>query len=61
MTEPFNRLYLILEHEQSELNIEHLFNLRPTGKPSKPLLCVSACTEKKMNSPFLNTKCNDLS
>lgn len=60
MTEPFNRVYLILEHVQSELNIEHLFNLRPTGKPPKPLLCVSAYTEK-WNSPFLNTKWNDLS
>lgn len=54
MTKPFNKLYLTLE--QSELNFEHLLNLRPTGKLSKPSLCVSACTEKKMNSPSLNTK-----
>lgn len=45
MTKPFNKLYLTLE--QSELNFEHLLNLRPTGKLSKPSLCVSACTGKK--------------
>lgn len=54
MTEPFNRLYLTLEHVRSQLNIEHLFNLRSNGKPSKPLLRVSFF-EHKIKWSFLDS------
>ena len=53
MTEPFNRLYLTLEHVRAELNTEHLFNLRSNGKPSKPL-CVSFF-EHKIKWSFLDS------